>query len=731
MSRHRIVRNMNIEEELNDEAFSDGGEDDLTQEDYDRLVQGLEQIRAAVGPAEQSGMSDQQIKETLHYYYFDVNESLNWLLEQQGRKRAAEERRDGKSLPLLPGQEEILSPPRIIAFNEGGSGDGRSNVPLIRLGPEEPDDFFYSTSAEDDSRSHDKLSTITERTELSEYSHDWPLPVEPPPPVQRHTSMTSYASTSDYGQVIERTHVEDPNHIPPSPTLSALQRLSMQEPPPTASSTGSRTPTQETAVLPIVEPDLPVDPPPVPPKPSLRSLAKKAQSQSSISTVKAAAAAPGSNISTGETETTGTVTPKKPKSKLSALASSRSSVSSRTSDISSVRSGSSVVTYPHLRPAPQSVISLPDAQSSITSSSSSLPDDAESSITKDSSLMSSHARRAVEAALLLEAADSPPKRRSEQTTKSLSRPVSDAGVISHTPRPREAPVLLQSPAASHTSNNRPPSQPAVSPQPPSASESKPKVSKLAQLAQVKAQQSQAHWMPKPKRPVSEGSDLMTHKSHTEYLTPIANGPTATTAITTSYQSLASLARPSRSDPDAQNTVDMFSKKHSRSPVETKQSKLAMKSRKAQKTMQPEPQLEPEPEPEPALSALDLPTMFMPLNIQPRASPSAFASVLLNDEAPSAEAAAPKTKDKGSSRAREHKEIVEKTRRRTHKRNEVPPPPGLASPADGFAFDVPSPDDVVFKARRGTSLAQRSSSTTTHLPPSTTSASSSNPPVPSR
>ncbi|KAI0761725.1 hypothetical protein BC629DRAFT_1597250 [Irpex lacteus] len=71
---------------------------------------------------------------------------------------------------------------------------------------------------------------------------------------------------------------------------------------------------------------------------------------------------------------------------------------------------------------------------------------------------------------------------------------------------------------------------------------------------------------------------------------------------------------------------MFAPK--RSPTEPKHSKLAMKSKKAHKAHD----VQPEPEPEPALSALDLP-MFTTMNVQSRASPSAFASVLLSDESP--------------------------------------------------------------------------------------------------
>lgn len=41
---------------------------------------GLEQVRATIGPVEQSGITDLEIKETLYHYYFDIEQSVNWIL---------------------------------------------------------------------------------------------------------------------------------------------------------------------------------------------------------------------------------------------------------------------------------------------------------------------------------------------------------------------------------------------------------------------------------------------------------------------------------------------------------------------------------------------------------------------------------------------------------------------------------------------------------------------------
>lgn len=245
--------------------------------------------------------------------------------------------------------------------------------------------------------------------------------------------------------------------------------------------------------------------------------------------------------------------------------------------------------------------------------------------------------------------------------------------------------------------------------PASGSSSAKPTSKLAQLAQAKAQQGQQQmsWMPTPKRaPRVPLPGLMVHQSHTEYLTPIANGSTATTAITTTYQSLSGLSRPQRLEPSSQS-VQMFASKPDRTPTEPKQSKLAMKSRKAHR------QSEPEPEPEPAAS---LDPMFLPISLGTRASPSGFATLLVHEEEPVAQSKPPRVKERRTARE-------DKPKHKSSKRHEVPLPPGASADAQGFAFNIPSPDDIVFDARRGTSLGQRSSASSRQPPSHVTSSPS--------
>lgn len=46
----------------------------------EQLMRGLDHIRAILGPEEASEVSDRDIKDTLYHYYFNIEQSLNWLI---------------------------------------------------------------------------------------------------------------------------------------------------------------------------------------------------------------------------------------------------------------------------------------------------------------------------------------------------------------------------------------------------------------------------------------------------------------------------------------------------------------------------------------------------------------------------------------------------------------------------------------------------------------------------
>ncbi|KAJ1800205.1 hypothetical protein LPJ59_001274, partial [Coemansia sp. RSA 2399] len=80
MSRHRAIRNLDLEEEFYDEGNGDGYDDeigDLSEEDQLRLLSGIESVKTALGP--NTRISDKEIKESLWYYYFDEAATVAWL----------------------------------------------------------------------------------------------------------------------------------------------------------------------------------------------------------------------------------------------------------------------------------------------------------------------------------------------------------------------------------------------------------------------------------------------------------------------------------------------------------------------------------------------------------------------------------------------------------------------------------------------------------------------------
>jgi hypothetical protein len=135
-------------------------------------------------------------------------------------------------------------------------------------------------------------------------------------------------------------------------------------------------------------------------------------------------------------------------------------------------------------------------------------------------------------------------------------------------------------------------------------------------------------------------------------------------------------------------------------------------------------------------------MFKPEGSRSRASPSKFASILLDG--------VPLTSDEDKGHRKERRDKLPRERRRSHGRSSSTSPLDEPTanvkasstskhksstakatnlplaPLGPFAFDVPSPDDIVLNARRGTSLARSASdaSILSALPPSTAHSRSS-------
>lgn len=325
-------------------------------------------------------------------------------------------------------------------------------------------------------------------------------------------------------------------------------------------------------------------------------------------------------------------------------------------------------------------------------------------------------RKALETALELEAIDRDlaASRAAQRTTEPSSKPGTPSRPSAPTPSKAAQPEVTTTRSSASPQTTRAPS-------------------KLALLAQAKAQKAQnaelekAMSILKTTRAKPPPSNHLPPE-HTEYLTPIANGSSVTTAITTSYQTLYSLTDPSRSlATEAPFVVPLSAPQYIKasgtpsSPISSPNagtagskppSKLAMKLKKAQEkssTTTSSSVTEEEPE------VVIVPPIFLPRNSSRScASPSAFASVLIDNDLINSPPQANSTRrpDKGKGKATSvsgsgsRVPISPSPTQHTYhiKPRHIAPSLGTPTTPSSFAFDVPSPDDIIFNARRGTSLA---------------------------
>ncbi|KAF9224315.1 hypothetical protein BS17DRAFT_752266 [Gyrodon lividus] len=728
MSRHRIVRNINIQDELDDDALSEEGED-MTDEQHAQMESGFEHLRAVLGDEAISGLDDAIIKDTLWQFYFDVEKSISSLYEEQDRRAAAKERkvtsprsksrwwsrfrrkgddeqevcRDNDGVPISPeGQLGDFGYPHYPIGPVGYYSEDmeRPRVPLIVLaqqGQHQPDYYpapqylEYGQGMDSDDIPLDlmspadrnsRLSTITELTERTEPSRHWPSKQQLVA-MNNPRALSSSETTSSYGQIIDRRSDAslsdgypyppvDPNEIPPSPSPSAVKRLSIYDSAPSV-----RTPTESE-----IQSEKPMSPRPpsvsVPPTENMPDI-PDFMSKSS----EKPPAPPEKDVPPRA---------RLPKpSKLAELASSRASTisSSRSSDLEST----SVLTYLALRPSAQSRLSLASRATSAKPPLSEISEKSSSSVktartasvkpaptplekslqsikppSTTTSSMSSHVRKAIQTAMELEVHDQ------GMTTEQHAESVSETSSVST--------VKLAKPL-SPTSSIRSVATTAL----PAVrneldSKARPQ-SKLAKLAQAKANVHAV--IPRTTKSIAPSSPPKElPKPHTEYFTPIANGATATTAITTSYHSLHSLSTAQLLEPVP--LVQMPG-------VQSRPSKLALRVKKAQdKSFSHSSATDDDALPSP-------PPLFLPKSIRSHKekhnkTPRYGREELNLVEMYQAEFSKSKSA-LGLELPQQHGQSCAK-----------PPTPDLSVRSASFAFDVPSPDDIVFNARRGTALTQR-------------------------
>ncbi|KZV64027.1 hypothetical protein PENSPDRAFT_190631 [Peniophora sp. CONT] len=93
MSRHRFVRNLDLDAERDDGALSDGADEEMTPEQTAQMEDGLERVRTVLGSEAESGLSDGIVRDMLWEAFFDVDQTIDWLVLEQEKQKQARERK--------------------------------------------------------------------------------------------------------------------------------------------------------------------------------------------------------------------------------------------------------------------------------------------------------------------------------------------------------------------------------------------------------------------------------------------------------------------------------------------------------------------------------------------------------------------------------------------------------------------------------------------------------------
>ncbi|CAG8580917.1 7997_t:CDS:10, partial [Dentiscutata heterogama] len=107
MSRHRNIRKLNVAEIFEEEYEYEeeyGGENfEMTLKHKKQMEEGKIKVKSVIGQVE--GVTDKDIEDTLWYYYFDTEKTINWLLDKVHKAQSRKQKQSQKQAPSNNSQE--------------------------------------------------------------------------------------------------------------------------------------------------------------------------------------------------------------------------------------------------------------------------------------------------------------------------------------------------------------------------------------------------------------------------------------------------------------------------------------------------------------------------------------------------------------------------------------------------------------------------------------------------
>ncbi|CAG8609156.1 17331_t:CDS:10, partial [Cetraspora pellucida] len=109
MSRHRNIRKLKVEEIFEEEYGYDENEDygtgnfEMTLKQKTQMEEGKIKVKSVIGQVE--GITDKDIEDALWHYYFDTEQTINWLLDQVHKSQARKQKRSQKQVTSNNSQE--------------------------------------------------------------------------------------------------------------------------------------------------------------------------------------------------------------------------------------------------------------------------------------------------------------------------------------------------------------------------------------------------------------------------------------------------------------------------------------------------------------------------------------------------------------------------------------------------------------------------------------------------